>query len=375
MKDRDEFQIPVLVPQVPEVALWSGFLSKSFEAGRFSNSGPLAKIAEQEISFYLGGSCEAMVCSSNASGLIASLIAFECRGKKVLVSNYTFAATLNAIHCAGGIPILSDVDPQTWEISVEQITEARREFPEIHALLITRVHGFVRDFDEIIEYCSSNGIKVVIDAAAAFPGIAGGYKVKRDVAEVFSFHATKPLGIGEGGAVVGDAATIAKVRTASNFGLESNNESFGDGLNAKMDEFAAARLIAALSKFKDYVKGRRQFAHMLNENIGISPAVDLPIYTEKTSWPFFPIKFRSPEELLRFQSDLAPVAQTRRYYYPSMSDGYRGTGEVLRTSSLDTSVDLAKTSLCLPVIPSLGDEYRERYFKKVRQLINLLANE
>ena len=375
MKDGDQFQIPVLVPHVPEIALWSDFLAKSYAEGRFSNGGPVAKMAENEISVFLGDSCEVMVCASNTSGLIASLIAFDCRGKKVLVSNYTFAATLNAIHCSGAIPLLSDVDFQTWELSVELIQKAQNEFPDIHAVLITRVHGFVRNFDKIIEYCASNGLQVIIDAAAAFPGNPEGYKAKKNVAEVFSLHATKPLGIGEGGAVVGVASTIDAVRKASNFGLESNNESFGDGLNAKMDEFAAARLLAALSNFEDYVTERRQFANALQEIIGISPNIVLPIGTEKTSWPFFPIKFRSPEELLKFQENLAPVAQTRRYYYPSMSEGYKGKAEVLRTSNLSVSIDLAETSLCLPVIPSLEERRRERYFNKVRDLINLTLNQ
>jgi dTDP-4-amino-4,6-dideoxygalactose transaminase len=375
MKDGDKFQIPVLVPQVPEIALWSDFLSKSYEEGRFSNGGPIAKLAEHEISVYLGGSCEVMVCSSNTSGLIASLIAFDCRGKKVLVSNYTFAATLNAVHCAGAIPLLSDVDFHTWEISVELIQKAQSEFPDIHAVLITRVHGFVRNFDDVFEYCTSNGLKVIIDAAAAFPGNPEGYKAKRNVAEVFSLHATKPLGIGEGGAVVGDASTITAIRKASNFGLESNSESFGDGLNAKMDEFAAARLLAALSNFKNYVIERRLFATNLQEILEVSPEIDLPIGTEKTSWPFFPIKFQNSKELLRFQENLAPVAQTRRYYYPSMSAGYTGRAAVLRTSKLNVSINLAETSLCLPVIPSLEEQRRERYFNKIRDLVNLTLNQ
>jgi dTDP-4-amino-4,6-dideoxygalactose transaminase len=372
MMDRNEFQIPVLVPQVPEPALWTDLLKKSFEAARFSNGGPLAKIAEQEISSYLGGSCEVMVCASNTSGLVASLMAFECRSKKVLVSNYTYAATLNAIHCAGAIPVLCDVDPVTWEISVDQIMKAQVEFPDINAVLITRVHGFIRDIEAVLDYCAAHDLKVVIDAAAAFPGDNGGYKTRPGVAEVFSFHATKPLGIGEGGAVVGDISTLAAVRRASNFGLDSINESFGDGLNAKMDEFAAARLIAALSNFTDYVHKRRKFANELYAIFASSAVIQLPIQTEKTSWPFFPIKFRSTRDLLTFQEDLFPVAQTRRYYYPSMSEGYTGKAETLRTLSLNVSVELAVTSLCLPVIPDLKKKDQERYFNKISEMIKSL---
>jgi dTDP-4-amino-4,6-dideoxygalactose transaminase len=57
-----------------------------------------------------------------------------------------------------------------------------------------------------------------------------------------------------------------------------------------------------------------------------------------------------------------------------MSEGYMGTAEVLTVSSLNVSIDLARTSLCLPVIPSLEKNHRERYFNKVRDLINALPN-
>lgn len=371
MNDEGNFQIPVLIPHVPQPTLWTHLLEKSFAASRFSNGGPLAKVAEQKISNYLGGVCEVMVCASNTSGLVAALIAFGCRGNKVLVSNYTFAATLNAVHCAGAVPVLCDVDLETWEISVEQIMKAQLEFSGIHTVLITRVHGFIRDFSAILDYCASEGIKVVIDAAAAYPGDEYEYKVRKEVAEVFSFHATKPLGIGEGGAVVGDTSTIAAVRSASNFGLEESNEKFGDGLNAKMDEFAAARLIAAIENFKVYVEARRIFADKLRTIFSKSDSIVLPNYTRGTSWPFFPVKFRSPNDLHKFQNGLVSVAQTRRYYFPSMSDGYVGQGEILRTSNLGVSVDLAETSLCLPVIPSLDEDNQARYFNKVSELIKL----
>lgn len=156
-----------------------------------------------------------------------------------------------------------------------------------------------------------------------------------------------------------DATTVTSIRKASNFGLEIDNESFGDGLNAKMDEFAAARLIAALDGFTEYAFARSQFAAELHQIVRSSRRVILPIQTEKTSWPFFPIKFRNPEELLSFQKELAPIAQTRRYYYPSMSEGYTGNADVLCVSSLKISIDLAGTSLCLPVIPSLEKNERE----------------
>jgi dTDP-4-amino-4,6-dideoxygalactose transaminase len=127
-----------------------------------------------------------------------------------------------------------------------------------------------------------------------------------------------------------------------------------------------------LRKFENYVIERRHFANELYKIFKTSNALELPFQTDKTAWPFFPIKFQSPEQLLKFQDELFEVAQTRRYYYPSMSEGYKGKGKTLRTSDLRVSVDLAVTSLCFPVIPSLEKKDKDRYFDKVRDLIKSL---
>jgi hypothetical protein len=55
-----------------------------------------------------------------------------------------------------------------------------------------------------------------------------------------------------------------------------------------------------------------------------------------------------------------------------MSEGYIGKGETLRTLSLDVSVELAATSLCLPVIPGLERKYQERYFNKICAMVKPL---
>jgi dTDP-4-amino-4,6-dideoxygalactose transaminase len=373
MSDDEFHQIPVLVPNVPQIAEWSNLLSVSYSTRRFSNAGPLAQKAELEIKSIVGASIDVMVCSSNTSGLIASLLAFNCRGKKVLVSNYTFAATLNAILCSGATPVISEVDFESWEISVSNVMKAQSEFPDIYAVLITRVHGFIRDFEEVIQYCSQQGLPVIVDAAAAFPGSPKIYNAESRVLEVFSFHATKPLGIGEGGAVVGRNSDVNLVRRASNFGLDVNNETFTDGINAKMDEFAAARLIAALGRFQEFFNERKKFASNLSKLFLSSSEITLPKNFGETSWPFFPIKFNSQENLIRFATSMKKVVQSRRYYYPSMITGYRGAGPILQVRNLDISNDLALTTLCLPVIPDLQEELSDGYFREIERAIEKIS--
>ncbi len=363
-----ELPLPVLIPMVPKPSEWVNFLEKSYAANTFTNNGPLAVIAENSINEYLGSEIDSMVCSSNTAGLIASLIALDLMGKNVIVSNNTFVATLNALVAAGCTPVLADVNPQTWEMDVENIVSIAASM-KIEGLLFTRVHGFRRDISRIIDFCEKSSIKVLVDSAAAFPAIQREYKEPINYLEVFSFHATKPLGIGEGGAVIGPEHLISKVRKSSNFGLVKPSLNFEDGINAKLDEFASARLIAGISKFPNVVTERVKFAANLRTLFEKCQTIDKPIRTGATSWPFFPIKFFTEEDLINFQKELSPIVQTRRYYYPSLSKGYLGKTKLVRVTELDCSEEIADTTLCLPVIPTIANKHRELYFNHLSQCI------
>jgi dTDP-4-amino-4,6-dideoxygalactose transaminase len=363
-----DLPLPVLIPMVPKPSEWVNLLEKSYEANTFTNNGPLAVIAENSINEYLGPGIDSMVCSSNTAGLIASLIALDLMGKNVIVSNNTFVATLNALIAAGCTPILADVNPKTWEIDVENVASITASI-KVEGLLFTRVHGFRRDITQLMDFCEKSSIKVLIDSAAAFPAIQSEYKEPLNYLEVFSFHATKPLGIGEGGAVIGPKSLITKVRKASNFGLVKPSSNFGDGINAKLDEFACARLIAGISKFPNVVTERVKFAEIIKNLFEKCPTIEKPIRPGATSWPFFPIKFLTEKDLISFQKDLSSVVQTRRYYYPSLSKGYLGKVKLKNVTELDCSEEIANTTLCLPVIPTIKKKHRDLYFDHLSQCI------
>ena len=78
-------------------------------------------------------------------------------------------------------------------------------------------------------------------------------------AELFSFHATKPLAVGEGGLLTTrDPATAARITELSNFGFDKDRVVSGEpGINAKLDEWHAATALAALDRLADVLGARR----------------------------------------------------------------------------------------------------------------------
>jgi len=351
---------------VPSIRSWIKLLKAPYKSKTFTNGGRLAASAEELMANWNGESRSGYLCSSNTSGLIVTLIALGAQHKKVLLSNFTFPATMQSVFAAGGIPILCDVDPSTWELSVEKIENTRKVHPEIKIILHTRVFGFIRDLSEIVNYCKNNALTLIIDSAAAFPV----HQIKTNImdaeaVEVFSLHATKPLGIGEGGLVIGSFDNIQKIRKAGNFGLEKSNETFSDGINAKADEFLAARAIAAFEKFKSGGKLRQKFAKELLEELKPIKKITLPEHTGDTSWSFFPIKFQNESQLLQFQKKIGVVTMSRRYYRPALFSGYSGDNLLHAAPDLSNSIDLSDTILCLPILPSLSKSIRKEYFSSI----------
>jgi dTDP-4-amino-4,6-dideoxygalactose transaminase len=226
-----------------------------------------------------------------------------------------------------------------------------------------------------LDLCESLSIKILIDSAAAFPARPNDYTNPINYLEVFSFHATKPLGIGEGGAVIGPPDLISKVRKASNFGLTKPSSIFADGINAKMDEFASARLIAGLMNFHDIAMARIEFVNSLSKLFRLNNSIQTALDTGNTSWAFFPIVFPSEDELVYFQNEMKAVIQTRRYYYPSLANGYSGRATIHLAKNLSISEKLTLTTLCLPVIPTIDSRSRNLYFTELTKVLSTVKHQ
>ena len=104
------------------------------------------------------------------------------------------------------------------------------------------------------------GLPIVVDAAASFGTIVDSHWYGEGFPGfiVYSFHATKAFGIGEGGLVYsGDADAIGRLRRAGNFGFDTSRSSIDCGLNSKMSEYTAARALATWAQFPQKVERRR----------------------------------------------------------------------------------------------------------------------
>ena len=208
------------------------FLKRIDQANIYSNYGPLVNELEEEYSKYLKVDKDLVVAIANATQAIQGLVSISAN-KDWVVPDYTFSATGLAVLNANRNLHICDVNLNDWKINIDLISEKQKLFGIIP----------VMPFGSQIEFeLYGDFVDVIIDAAASLGSTPPMFsKMPKSWAVVYSLHATKVLGAGEGAIVVcGNHEQARLLRTWSNFGFSSERTSELQGTNAKMSEVCAA---------------------------------------------------------------------------------------------------------------------------------------
>ncbi len=208
------------------------FLKRIDQSNIYSNRGPLVRELEELYSKYFNVDRELVVALANATQAIQGLVCISPK-KDWIVPDYTFSATGLAVLNANRNLHICDVSLNDWKIDLNLIPIKQKSF----GIIPVMPFGASIDLNPYEDFED-----VIIDAAASLganPPNLG--KMQSRWAIVFSLHATKVLGAGEGSIVIcGNNDQANSLRTWSNFGFSSDRSSEIQGTNAKMSEVNAA---------------------------------------------------------------------------------------------------------------------------------------
>ncbi len=189
-------------------------------------------------------------------------------GDEVLVPAYSFAATVSAVAYVGAAPVFVDIDPNTGCIDAKQAEKCISE--KTKALIAVHLCGRPCDLDALKDFCDSQGIALIEDAAQAHGSAWRGRRVgSHGAAAAFSFQSSKTLSSGEGGMIVTDNETVYREcwhYHHSGRALGSDTELGGVvlmGSNARMAEWEAAILECQLKSLDAQNKKRHENADYL----------------------------------------------------------------------------------------------------------------
>jgi dTDP-4-amino-4,6-dideoxygalactose transaminase len=244
-----EMSIPVARPRLPTTDEIAPYLHRIDKSRWYSNGGPLVQEFEERLANHFSEQTARVGTVANATtGMAVALMACQApRGTLCMVPAWTFAATAHAIQLAGLIPWIVDVSLTSWALEPVAARELLREAPgKVSAVIPVSPFGAPIDYSAWESFRDETGLAVVIDSAAAFDTVR-----PTSVPAIVSLHATKILGIGEGGFVlITDSDFIEEIQKRTNFGFWNTRESTVPSLNGKISEYAAAVGLASLDSWK-----------------------------------------------------------------------------------------------------------------------------
>jgi dTDP-4-amino-4,6-dideoxygalactose transaminase len=267
-----DLDLPVAKPRLPLANEILPYLRRIDQSRWYSNSGPLIQEFEARLATHAGQGAVAAVANATV-GLTLALLTYDLPlGSLCMVPAWTFAATGHAIQLAGLVPWIVDADAASWALEPVAARKLLREAPGlVSAVIPVSPFGQPIDFAGWSSFRDATGLAVVIDAAAMFDTIRA-----QSVPAVVSLHATKVLGVGEGGFVVGtDAAFIQELQKRANFGFWGSREATVRSLNGKMSEYAAVVGLAALDTWDKTRADFVRVAAAYRETLAGQPKVTL----------------------------------------------------------------------------------------------------
>lgn len=279
-------------------------------------SGPVSRQFEQEFAAYLGGGVHAIAVNSATAGLHLALEAFGIGpGDEVIVPTMTFTATAEVVRYLGADAVIVDVDQHTLCLQPEAIAAAIT--PNTRAVIPVHYGGLACDIDAIVALARRHGLRVIEDAAHAFPTTLRGRLVGTldSDATVFSFYANKTMTTGEGGMVVCRDADIARrVRVMRLHGISEDAfdrfvsrrpawfyQVIAPGFKYNLTDIAAAIGRAQLRKIDGFLARRQHLARRYTECLADLPLTlppDAPAGSQH-AWHLYPVRLTADAPLAR----------------------------------------------------------------------------
>ena len=239
-------------------------LQNSIETGKFTNNGPNVQLLEQVIREKLQiDDNKAVIAVTNGSVALHAIgTSIEYYHKqKINWATQSFTFPPSAQGTLSNAKIV-DID-KDGGLNLDELDET------IDSIIVTNIFGNVVDIEKYEKWAKDNNKFLLFDnAATPFTFYKGKSCCNYGHGSTISFHHTKPLGFGEGGAIIVDKIYEKNIRCLNNFGINLTEEYWvREGNNYKMSDISAAYIIQYLDKFTTIVNTHKQLYTYFKEQI------------------------------------------------------------------------------------------------------------
>ncbi|MEW6773478.1 MAG: DegT/DnrJ/EryC1/StrS family aminotransferase [Bacteroidota bacterium] len=371
-------------------------------------TGPKTKLLEKKISEYCGVK-NTLCLNSATAGLETMLRWFGVKqGDEVIVPAYTYSATANVvIHC-GAKPVMADVNPDDFNISLKEIERLITEKTKV--IIPVDFAGFPADYNEIIQIVNNKKnlfrpdnekqeklgrIMVLSDAAHSFGAIYKGKKTGSLCdASVFSFHAVKNLTTAEGGAITLNLPEPFDNTAIYNYlcihilhgqnkdalsKMQKGNWKYDiieAGYKYNMTDILASIGLVELSRYdNDTLVKRKQIFDYYTQELSKLEILQLPVYETKekiSSYHVYPLRIKGITESQRdaiIQEIFNQDVSVNVHFIPlPMMSFYKSLGYDIK--NYPVAYDNYSREISLPVYYDLKEQEMEMVVNAVKSAIH-----
>ncbi len=358
------------------------YIEEVLQSGWLTTAGKAASFEEK----FAEATKAKFACAVN-SGTAALHLGLEALGVKpgdrVFVPSMTFTASAEIIRYLQANPVFLDTEYGTNLVTPEILKDAIKKNPDVRFLIVVHYGGqaaqmLTGDEEGIIDVCKRYGIKILEDAAHAFPARLNNQMVG-SLGEVacFSFYANKPITTGEGGMLTTSNNEIyERVKKMRLHGIDRDVwDRFTDdkpsweydvveaGYKYNMPDVNAAIGLAQLEKAEEFRTERQRVAEYYYEHLApLKHLMDLPVTHvpfRDHAWHLFPVvlKENAPLNRNKFIEKMAEAGiGTSVHYKPLHRMTYYKNKYQLKASDYPNTEKTWRGNVSLPVFPYMHEE-------------------
>lgn len=342
-------------------------------------NGPAVKTFAENLGQYMGG-CHAVTCANGTDALQIALMALDLKpGDEVIVPAFTYVASAEVIGLLGLVPVMVDVDPRTFNVTVENVKKGLS--PKTKAIIPVHLFGQSCDMEPILQLAREHGLYVVEDNAQAIGAIytfSDGHKAKTGTMGTIgctSFFPSKNLGCyGDGGGLfTRDEALAERIRMIANHGQQVKYHHKVIGCNSRLDTIQAAVLDVKLKHLDEYCQARYSAAAYYTEKLKAFDPEEKFILTPREASNSTHVYHQYTLRVNDGKRDalkqyLADHGVPAMIYYPLPLQEQEAFAHITRAAeSLTNAKTCADTVLSLPIHTEMTHEVQDYI---VQQIIN-----
>jgi len=346
--------IPVYEPFLGNEEL--ALVTKAVKSSWISSQGIFIEDFSKMLGEYISPDGQVSLCSNGTVALHLALIAAGVgTGDKVIVPDFTYVASINAILYVGATPVVVDVDQRTWVMDIQNISDAC--LSQAKAILLVDIYGYPSLSRADSNYLKKYDLAIIQDCAESL----GSFLDKKHTGShadfaTFSFFGNKTITTGEGGAVwsrdIDSAEFIDKIKSQ---GIKKGTRYEHDelGYNYRMTNIQAAIGCAQLAKIDEILKRKRQLQDLYRATLEKYGAIfqQLPKSSSSSYWIIGALFPSTVFNDLSYYLKLKNI--DTRHFFSSVSS-FKHV-EYLNLNAFPNSKFLASYGLIFPSAPSLID--------------------